>query len=256
MLRNAAVSEISVANMTYQEFLGTAQPAGFVAAVAKLGAIRRGITWIGIRVGFVLFRFRLSANQVSLAGWLCGICGLILVCLAGQLPRWSGGIAVACCYASAFADFCDGSVARASRRADKLGGIFDGITTDFMRAGLLVVMGVVAGSTAFVVIGLVSGYIIVPIRNQFIWSGLLSSFSRQGNRWTTSMFHWAFSVHVMIGVIPLIFAVAAFFGEFPIVARVLLALYLLLSLAWFWLASSSVRRQTAETLASGEEGAH
>jgi len=242
--------------MTYQQFLEEAQPPQFLALVARLGAIRRGITWIGIRVGFVLFRLGFSANQVSLVGWLFGICGLGLVCWGGELPRWSALIAVACLYAGAFMDFCDGSVARARKSADKLGGIVDGIATDFIRSGLLVALGVVAGSVAFVIAGLVSGYIVVSLRNQFFWSGLLSSDAQNSRPWITSMLRWAFSVHAMIGILPLLFAITAFLGQMQMVAKIVLVVYLVLSVVWLWLSCIGVRKGDPTPSATRVEHAH
>jgi phosphatidylglycerophosphate synthase len=222
--------------MTYQQFLEAAQTPDFVAATAKLGAIRRGITWVGVRVGFVLYRLGLSANQVSLLGWLFGIGGLSLFCWYGQLPRWCALIAAACCYAGAFLDFCDGAVARARKSANEIGGIIDGITTDFIRSGLLVVLGIVARSAAFAIVGLVSAYIVVWLRNQFIWSGLYASEAQPSKSSASSIFRWAFSVHVMIAVLPLAFGAAIVFGCVQSFARSVSALYLALSIAWFWLA--------------------
>jgi len=130
------------------------------------------------------------------------------VLLYGQLPRWCALIAAACCYAGAFLDFCDGAVARARKSANEIGGIIDGITTDFIRSGLLVVLGIVARSAAFAIVGLVSAYIVVWLRNQFIWSGLYASEAQPSKSSASSIFRWAFSVHVMIAVLPLAFGAA------------------------------------------------
>ncbi|MGC1460909.1 MAG: CDP-alcohol phosphatidyltransferase family protein [Terracidiphilus sp.] len=242
--------------MTYQQFLEAAQTADFVAATAKLGTIRRGITWVGLRVGFVLFRLGFSANRVSLLGWLLGICGLSLVCFEGQLPHWYSGIAVACCYLGAFMDFCDGSVARARRSADKLGGIVDGIATDFIRSGFLVALGVLAGSAAFVIAGLVSGYVVVSLRNQFFWSGVLSADAQHSSPWISSTLRWAFSVHAMIAGLPLFSAIAAFLGYIQIFARIVLALYLVLSFAWFRLSCIGARKGVLNGSPAREQQAH
>jgi hypothetical protein len=60
----------------------------------------------------------------------------------------------------------------------------------------------------------------------------------------------------MIGAVPLVLAVAGFCGESMIVGRILLALYLVLSLAWFWLASIGVRNQPSEAYTSSTIGTH
>jgi len=242
--------------MTYDQFLDAAQPPQFLAAVARLGAIRRGITWAGIRVGFVLFLLGFSANQVSLLGWLFGICGLSLICFERQLPIWCAAISVACCYLSAFMDFCDGSVARARKSADKLGGIVDGFCTDFIRSGFLVVLGVVAGSAAFVIAGLVSGYVVVSLRNQFFWSGVLSADAQRSSAWISSTLCWAFSVHAMIAGLPFLFAIAALLGYIQSFARIVLVLYLALSFVWFWLSCNGVRKGVSVASAAREEYTH
>ncbi|MGD0801842.1 MAG: CDP-alcohol phosphatidyltransferase family protein, partial [Terracidiphilus sp.] len=238
------------------QFLEAAQTPGFIAATAKLGAIRRGITWIGVRVAFVFFRLGFSANQVSLIGWLFGICGLGLFCCDTQLPHWCAILAVVCCYGGAFVDFCDGSVARARKSASKLGDIIDGITTDFIRSGLLVVLGVVSGSAAYLIAGLVSGYIVVSLRNQFFTRRLLTADAPLGIKWAASMLRWAFSVHMMIGALPLLFAAAIYFDRVQCFAKSILAIYLALSLAWFWLACRAVQREATRTSATREDDTH
>jgi hypothetical protein len=94
----------------------------------------------------------------------------------------------------------------------------------------------VARSAAFAIVGLVSAYIVVWLRNQFIWSGLYASEAQPSKSSASSIFRWAFSVHVMIAVLPLAFGAAIVFGCVQSFARSVSALYLALSIAWFWLA--------------------
>lgn len=242
--------------MTWREYVAVALPPNVAAVDAEKGTvIRLTIRWIAMRVSFVLFHLRLSANQVSLFGWLLGITGLGLVGYARHLPHWSAGLVVLCCSGSTFMDFCDGPVARARHSANRLGRIFDGISTDFMRSGLLVAFGIVANSPVFVVLGLVSGYIVVSIRNQFIWSGLLAPGPQDEMAVVLSKLRVAFSVPTMTGVLPLFFAVAVFLDSAQVFARSVLSLYLTLSLGWFWLACWAARAATPEMSAMGQRDA-
>jgi phosphatidylglycerophosphate synthase len=232
--------------MKWREFRAVAHPPECAIAEAGKGALWRGARWLGIRTAFVCYRLRFSANGISLLAWLLGVAGLGCLAWISALPRWVGLIVVGCCWGSVFLDFCDGPLARALRTCGPLGKVLDGIATDFLRAGLPVALGVAAASKTLLLVGFFSGYVIVFVRNQFIWAGLAFD-ARDGAGPLARLLRLAFSVPAMVGVLPALIALAAAGNVIRPFSRGLALFYLLLALLWFGLACMRADARTKDS---------
>jgi len=219
--------------MKWQEFKAVVHSPQRAAAEFEKGRLWRTARWLGIRVAYVLFRLRVSANAVSLLAVLLGVIAVAGVVWSAVLPRWAGIAVLACCYGAIFLDFCDGPLARARGISSPLGRILDGIGTDFLREGLIVALGAAAGSPAFLLIGLLSGHFIVSVRNQFVWDGIAFD-TRADARVVGRLVRFSFSVVAMLALLPILIAAASFEGLMRPFSRVTLVIYLGLWIVWFW----------------------
>jgi phosphatidylglycerophosphate synthase len=239
--------------MKWQEFKAVAHSPQRAAAEFEKGRLWRGVRWLGIRVAYVLFCVRATANGVSLLAVLCGVIAVAGVVWSAVLPRWAGIVVLACCYGAIFLDFCDGPLARAHGTSGPLGKILDGVGTDFLREGLLVALGIAAGSPVFLLIGLLSGHFIVSVRNQFIWGGI--AFDTKADAGVVGrLVRFAFSVVAMLVLLPILIAAASLSGLMRPFSRGTLVIYLVLWIVWFWSACLRAAKATASREVSDGDG--
>jgi phosphatidylglycerophosphate synthase len=229
--------------MKWSEFKAVAHSPQRAAAEFEKGRLWRGVRWLGIRAAYVFYCLRVSANVVSVLAVFYGVMAVAGVIWSAVLPRWAGIVVLACCYGAVFLDFCDGPLARAHGTSGPLGKILDGIGTDFLREGLLVALGVAAGSPTFLLIGLLSGYFIVSVRYQFIWDGI--AFDTRADAGVVGrLVRFAFSVVAMLGLLPILIATASFSGLMRPFSRGTLVIYLILWIVWFWSACLRAAKAT------------
>jgi phosphatidylglycerophosphate synthase len=218
--------------MTWCKFKALAHPPDCAAAEFERGRLWRSTRWLGIRAAFVLSRLRVSANAASLIAVFLGVTAIGLLLYSAELPWWAGLIVTVCCWGSIFIDFCDGPLARAFGTTGTLGQILDGLGTDLLRTGLPVALGAASGSKVLLLAGVVSGFVLVFVRNQFIWNGIAFDMNI-GAGALASVVRAAFSVVSMLGLLPVLIATASLFGLIRPVSCGVVILYALLALLWF-----------------------
>lgn len=232
--------------MRFHNFTQLAHPPLRAAAESNKGLLWRSARWLGVRTAFVFWCLGISGNMVSVLAVLVGVGALALVLWSASLPAWTSALIVVCCYGSIFLDFCDGPLARAAGKAGRLGKVLDGIATDLIRAGLPLALGAIAGPRVFLLLGAISGHFIVFVRNQFIWDGI--SFDTRAHTGALArLVCRAFSVVVMLGLLPPLIAIAWVLDVLRPFSQLVVSAYALLALLWFCCACLQADRAQTNT---------
>ena len=215
--------------MTWNEFTILAFPQEQAEKERNRGVVWKVARVLGLRLGYVFLRLGISANTVSLMAVLV-VC-VSLYCFSSVAERsWLAPVGTILAYLAVFLDFCDGPVARASRRSNKLGQLLDDIPPDMLRGGLIIVLGISTQSDLLAVLSIGTAYIIVPARNLFINGGFIVAYP---GKWAAAAERLVFSVPTMTGLLPIIICIhLAMAQPFSELATAIVVLYSLLCTVW------------------------
>lgn len=153
--------------MNWKQFLEIAWPEDLAIEESHRDIIFlfRSHRWIGLRLAYLFYLLRISANFVSLNRMFMSLVSFYFLSLAIQGNIWLPFMGVLLLYGQNILDYSDGSVARASGKVNLLGKVLDDVVDTFSRGCILVLIGAFTESVFVVTISVFSSFILINFRN-------------------------------------------------------------------------------------------
>ena len=187
--------------MNWEQFLKAAYPEDLrVEDVRERTIIFRWHRWIGLRLAYVFYHLRLSANFISIGRVFISLISFYFIFLTIRGDILLPLIGVFLLYGQNILDYADGAVARASGTVNKLGERLDDIASDVSRFAILVLLAAFTGNIFLVVTSIFVSYLLVVVRNEFIRAKIAYDTEFKG---FAIFFRVIFSIQVMLFILPL-----------------------------------------------------
>jgi phosphatidylglycerophosphate synthase len=219
--------------MKWDKFLRVAYPEEIATKESHRDIIWRGNRWLSLRLGYVLYSLGISANAVSIGALFTSVIGLCFISTIMNGNKWFPLIGAFLLHLGVFFDFCDGTIARASGKVSKLGGMLDDISCDFSRAGIIILLGIFTRNIFVIVTSIFASYIITSVRNNFIKNEMSYDCNTEANV-IQRIYRKILSVVVMLGLLPLLTGLSNFLGlSMPTFSYIVVGIYTALAFSWF-----------------------
>lgn len=195
--------------MTYTEFLSCQFPEKSVFARKDRDPFQNLVKWLALHVAYRLFKMNATANLVTVITYLISLSGFLMLSTARYGFQILPVIGALLIHFHVFADFIDGTIAKANGTASRIGAILDDLGMDTDRMALIILFGIFTQNTLILILNLFTAGVLVLFVPQAYKdmprTGLLGKFCH------LYIHRYSFlSVRFMLGVVPLFLIVAIF----------------------------------------------
>jgi len=220
--------------MNWKQFLEIAWPEDLAIEESHRDIIFlfRSHRWIGLRLAYLFYLLRISANFVSLNRMFMSLVSFYFLSLAIQGNIWLPFMGVLLLYGQNILDYSDGSVARASGKVTLLGEALDEIVNTFSRGCILVLVGAFTESVFFITISAFSSFILIHFR-KYVGTKILDGtiFEAIG-----LFYRIIFSMQVMLFILPLLIVLSNILNwQIIVFSYIVVGFYAGLAILWLLL---------------------
>ncbi len=136
--------------MKWRDFLPVAYPRAKAMPEGEQNVVFKANRWVGLRMAYVLYHLRLSANVVSVVRLVLAVIGFYLVSRVGAGGRVAPVVGAVLLAIQIHLDFVDGPLARLQGSMTKLGDRLDALPNEASRMATVVLAGFLTNdATAF-----------------------------------------------------------------------------------------------------------
>ena len=220
--------------MNWKKFLEIAWPEDLAIRKSHgdIICVYRSHRWIGLRLAYLFYLLRISANFVSLNRMFMSLVSFYFLSLAIQGNIWLPFMGVLLLYGQNILDYSDGSVARASGKVTLLGEALDEIVNTFSRGCILVLVGAFTESVFFITISAFSSFILIHFR-KYVGTKILDGtiFEAIG-----LFYRIIFSMQVMLFILPLLIVLSNILNwQIIVFSYIVVGFYAGLAILWLLL---------------------
>jgi phosphatidylglycerophosphate synthase len=221
--------------MKWEQFLKMAYPKELAAEdKIKRTKIFRCHRWIGVRLAFLFYHLKISANAVSISRIIFSFIPLYCLSFAPRGDIILPLIGAFLLYLQHFFDSVDGAIARASGKVNKLGADLDNIANDVSRFSILVLLASFTGNMIFLIFTLYLSYFVVSVRNNLIKSKI--AYDTEYKRGFVAISRIFFSIQTMLFILPMLIALNNIFNwDLATLSYSVISIYTIITLIWFLL---------------------
>ncbi|MBI2501031.1 MAG: CDP-alcohol phosphatidyltransferase family protein [Deltaproteobacteria bacterium] len=218
--------------MTFSEFQSKTLSVNSVFKRENFDPLTNAIKWLGLRFAYLLHKIGISANAVDMLGIFLSFLGFtfMLRAVSGEKLLPLAGLLIL--YFHVFLDFVDGAIARAQNTLGPIGAILDELGCFVDRVALLILLGIFAGHSLYVLGNVFAAgillYLLPSIRANIPKRGLVGIFCRICcNKYSL------LSVRFMLALLPLFIVLTGYLGiSLEAVSRFISTIYITIAVFW------------------------
>lgn len=230
--------------MTLKDFQARLFPEKSVFDRKQFDRTTNFVKWFAIPVAYLFFRLRISANLLDVFGIFFSLVAFLFLSTAVTGEKILPLVGILIVYFHIFIDFVDGAIAKAAGKSSRMGHYFDSLGCDMDRFALIVLFGIYAGSTHWIISNVLSACVFtlfLPLaRHELPQRGFVGGLCRvYANKFSF------LSVRIMLVVLPLVLATVIFLDwNLPALARFLSYFYGIMAVCWLVLCTPHYTKET------------
>ena len=222
--------------LSYQEYLRKSIPEKTVWDRRELGYFHNFIKLLGLYFGYVLYRLKISANVLDVAGLFLSVIGFYFLSLAQFDAKTLPIVGILLIFFHVWIDFVDGPIAKTTETSSPVGHHFDNLGCDADRFIMIVLLGYFTGNDFFIFSNTCAAYVLIIFRLQTYKEIKDLPFVNKLNFFYLHKLSFL-GVRFMLGILIILFALYYFWLGLPInyFGYVFSTVYNLLAILWLFI---------------------
>ena len=219
--------------LRYNEYLRKALPEKSVWERKDLGHFHNFVKLLGLYFGYLLYRLKITANALDVAGLLLSVLGFYFLSLSRFGAKVLPAVGILMIFFHVWLDFIDGPIAKATDNTSPVGHYFDNLGCDVDRFAMIVLLGYLTENNFFIFGNLFAAYVLLIFRLQTYSELKHLPFVKSLNIVYSHKLSFL-GVRFMLWVLPVIFALYYFWLGFPakIFGYVFSIAYCIVAILW------------------------
>jgi phosphatidylglycerophosphate synthase len=218
--------------MNWKQFLKVAYPEKMAIEESHRDILFRSHRWIGLRIGYLLYKLGMSANFISISRIIISTISFYFISQANNKGLWMPLLGTFLLYGQNILDYSDGIVARASGKTSKLGKSLDEIVNVASRGGILVLVSAFTENVFFIAIGAFSSFILINFRDSTV--SLIKS--NKKFKALNSFYRIILSIQFMLFIFPLLIVTSTILNlKLVTFSYIAICFYLVLAILWLFI---------------------